>query len=279
MTTTHEIPLHSLRLGGKNPLFLIAGPCVIESESHARKMAESVAKIAADASIPYIFKASYDKANRSSSKSFRGPGPKEGLRILGNIKSDLKLPVLTDIHEREQAAPAAEVVDILQIPAFLSRQTDLLEAAAKTNRIVNVKKAQFLSPWDMKNVVDKLADTGNNNIMLTERGATFGYQNLVVDIRSFPIMKKFGYPVIFDATHSVQLPGGQGNASGGQPEFIEPLARAGAAVGVDGIFLEVHENPGNALSDGTNALPLAELPALLGKLKQIAALVRGWSVQ
>jgi 2-dehydro-3-deoxyphosphooctonate aldolase (KDO 8-P synthase) len=279
MTTTHEIPLHSLRLGGKNPLFLIAGPCVIESESHARKMAESVAKIAADASIPYIFKASYDKANRSSSKSFRGPGPKEGLRILGNIKSDLKLPVLTDIHEREQAAPAAEVVDILQIPAFLSRQTDLLEAAAKTNRIVNVKKAQFLSPWDMKNVVDKLADTGNNNIMLTERGATFGYQNLVVDIRSFPIMKKFGYPVIFDATHSVQLPGGQGNASGGQPEFIEPLARAAVAAGVDGVFLETHDNPAEALSDGPNARPLAQLPALLARLKELSTLVRKWNQQ
>jgi 2-dehydro-3-deoxyphosphooctonate aldolase (KDO 8-P synthase) len=279
MTTTHEIPLHSLRLGAKNPLFLIAGPCVIESESHARKMAESIAKIAADAGIPYIFKASYDKANRSSAKSFRGPGAKEGLRILGKIKSDLKLPVLTDIHEREQAAPASEVVDILQIPAFLSRQTDLLEAAAKTNRIVNVKKAQFLSPWDMKNVVEKLAATGNDNIMLTERGATFGYQNLVVDVRSFPIMKKFGYPVVFDATHSVQLPGGQGNASGGQPEFIEPLARAAVAAGVDGIFLETHDNPAEALSDGPNALPLAQLPQLLARLKELSTLVRKWDAQ
>ena len=279
MTTTHEIPLHSLRLGGKNPLFLIAGPCVIESESHARKMAESIAKITSDAGIPYIFKASYDKANRSSAKSFRGPGPKEGLRILGKIKSDLKLPVLTDIHEREQAAPAAEVVDILQIPAFLSRQTDLLEAAAKTNRIVNVKKAQFLSPWDMKNVVEKLAATGNDNIILTERGATFGYQNLVVDIRSFPIMKKFGYPVVFDATHSVQLPGGQGNASGGQPEFIEPLARAAVAAGVDGVFVETHDNPAEALSDGPNALPLAQLPQLLARLKELSSLVRKWNSQ
>jgi 2-dehydro-3-deoxyphosphooctonate aldolase (KDO 8-P synthase) len=276
-TKTREIPLHSLRLGGKNPLFLIAGPCVIESESHARKMAESVAKIAADAGVPYIFKASYDKANRSSSKSFRGPGAKDGLRILAKIKSDLKLPVLTDIHEREQAAPAAEVVDILQIPAFLSRQTDLLEAAAKTNRIVNVKKAQFLSPWDMKNVVEKLAATGNDNIMLTERGASFGYQNLVVDVRSFPIMKKFGYPVIFDATHSVQLPGGQGNASGGQPEFIEPLARAAVAAGVDGVFLETHDNPAEALSDGPNALPLSQLPQLLARLKELSALVRKWN--
>jgi 2-dehydro-3-deoxyphosphooctonate aldolase (KDO 8-P synthase) len=276
MTAPHEIPLHSLRLGAKNPLFLIAGPCVIESESHARKMAESVAKITADAGIPYIFKASYDKANRSSAKSFRGPGAKEGLRILAKIKSDLKLPVLTDIHEREQAAPAAEVVDILQIPAFLSRQTDLLEAAAKTNRIVNVKKAQFLSPWDMKNVVEKLAATGNNNIILTERGATFGYQNLVVDVRSFPIMKKFGYPVVFDATHSVQLPGGQGNTSGGQPEFIEPLARAAVAAGVDGVFLETHNNPAEALSDGPNALPLSQLPQLLARLKELSTLVRKW---
>jgi 2-dehydro-3-deoxyphosphooctonate aldolase (KDO 8-P synthase) len=279
MTAPHEISLHSLRLGAKNPLFLIAGPCVIESESHARKMAESVAKIAADAGIPYIFKASYDKANRSSAKSFRGPGAKEGLRILGKIKSDLKLPVLTDIHEREQAAPAAEVVDILQIPAFLSRQTDLLEAAARTNRIVNVKKAQFLSPWDMKNVVEKLAATGNNNIILTERGATFGYQNLVVDVRSFPIMKKFGYPVVFDATHSVQLPGGQGNASGGQPEFIEPLARAAVAAGVDGVFLETHDNPAEALSDGPNALPLNQLPQLLAHLKELSTLVRNWDRQ
>jgi 2-dehydro-3-deoxyphosphooctonate aldolase (KDO 8-P synthase) len=279
MTTPHEIPLHSLRLGGKNPLFLIAGPCVIESESHARKMAEAVAKIASDAGIPYIFKASYDKANRSSAQSFRGPGPKEGLRILAKIKSDLRLPILTDIHEREQAAPAAEVVDILQIPAFLSRQTDLLEAAAKTNRIVNVKKAQFLSPWDMKNVVEKLAATGNNSIILTERGATFGYQNLVVDVRSFPIMKKFGYPVVFDATHSVQLPGGQGNASGGQPEFIEPLARAAVAAGVDGVFLETHDNPAEALSDGPNALPLSQLPQLLARLKELSTLVRKWNQQ
>jgi 2-dehydro-3-deoxyphosphooctonate aldolase (KDO 8-P synthase) len=279
MTTPHEIPLHSLRLGAKNPLFLIAGPCVIESESHACKMAESIAKIAADAGLPYIFKASYDKANRSSAKSFRGPGAKEGLRILGKIKSDLRLPILTDIHEREQAALAAEVVDILQIPAFLSRQTDLLEAAAKTNRIVNVKKAQFLSPWDMKNVVEKLAATGNNNIILTERGATFGYQNLVVDVRSFPIMKKFGYPVVFDATHSVQLPGGQGNASGGQPEFIEPLARAAVAAGVDGVFLETHDNPAEALSDGPNALPLSQLPQLLARLKELSTLVRKWNSQ
>ena len=277
MMTTREISLGSLRLGGGNPLFLIAGPCVIESEAHARMMAERVAKIAGDAGVPYIFKASYDKANRSSVKSYRGPGLVEGLRILGKIKADLHLPILTDIHEASQAAPAAEVADILQIPAFLSRQTDLLVAAAKTGRIVNVKKAQFLSPWDMGNVAEKIAAAGNAKIILTERGASFGYNNLVVDMRTFPVLQKFGYPVVYDVTHSVQLPGAQGNASGGQPEFIEPLARAGVATGVDGIFLETHDNPAAALSDGPNALPLAQLPQLLSRLKELATLVRCWS--
>jgi 2-dehydro-3-deoxyphosphooctonate aldolase (KDO 8-P synthase) len=279
MTTPREISLGSLRLGGGNPLFLIAGPCVIESEAHARKIAEQVARIAADAGMPYIYKASYDKANRSSVKSFRGPGLKEGLRILGKIKNDIKVPVLTDIHETSHAAPAAEVCDILQIPAFLSRQTDLLEAAGKTGRVINVKKAQFLSPWDMTNVAEKIAGTGNTKIILTERGASFGYQNLVVDMRSFPILQKTGYPVVFDVTHSVQLPGRQGHASGGQPEFIEPLAHAGVAAGVNGIFLEIHDNPAAALSDGANALPLSQLPALLAKLKELGALVRRWSAQ
>ncbi len=272
-----EIQLGALRLGAGNPLFLIAGPCVIESEAHARMMAERVAKIAADAGVPYIFKASYDKANRSSVKAFRGPGLAEGLRILAKIKSDLHLPILTDIHDIAQAAPAAEVADILQIPAFLARQTDLLLAAAKTGRIVNVKKAQFLSPWDMGNVAEKIASSGNNRIILTERGASFGYNNLVVDMRTFPVLKKFGYPVVYDVTHSVQLPGGQGHASSGQPEFIEPLARAGVAAGVDGIFIETHDNPAEALSDGANALPLSQLPQLLSRLKQLASLVRGWS--
>ncbi len=275
--TNHEILLGNLRLGGSNPLFLIAGPCVIESEAHARLMAERVAKIAADAGVPYIFKASFDKANRSSVKAFRGPGLVEGLRILGKIKSDLRVPVLTDIHDASQAAPAAEAVDILQIPAFLARQSDLLLAAAKTGRIVNVKKAQFLSPWDMVNVVEKLASTGNEKIIVTERGASFGYNNLVVDMRSFPVLKTLGYPVVYDVTHSVQLPGGQGQESGGQPEFIEPLARAGVATGVDGIFLETHDNPAAALSDGANALPLAQLPRLLARLKELSTLVRGWS--
>ena len=276
MNSTREIPLGALRLGGGNPLFLIAGPCVIESEAHARMMAERVAKIVAEVGVPYIFKASYDKANRSSIKGFRGPGMKEGLRILGRIKSELNVPVLTDVHDAGQAEAAAEVADILQIPAFLARQTDLLIAAAKTGRIVNVKKAQFLSPWDMGNVAEKAASTGNDKIILTERGASFGYNNLVVDMRTFPALKKFGYPVVYDVTHSVQLPGGQGHASGGQPEFIEPLARAGVAAGVDGIFLETHDHPEAALSDGANALPLAQLAPLLERLKELAAMVRRW---
>jgi len=276
MNNAREISLGSLRLGGGNPLFLIAGPCVIESEGHARGMADRVARIAADAGVPYIFKASYDKANRSSGKAFRGPGLAEGLRVLAKIKAELRVPVLTDIHDASQAAPAAEVADILQIPAFLARQTDLLLAAARTGRIVNVKKAQFLSPWDMGNVAEKIAAAGNPTIILTERGASFGYNNLVVDMRSFPVMKKFGYPVVYDVTHSIQLPGGQGHASGGQPEFIEPLARAGVAAGVHGIFLETHDNPAAALSDGPNALPLGQLPQLLARLKELSTLVRRW---
>src|SRR5450432_3123349 len=276
MMNTREIALGALRLGGGNPLFLIAGPCVIESEVHARKMAEQVARIAGDAGVPYIFKASYDKANRSSVRAFRGPGLQEGLRILKKIKDELKVPVLTDIHEASQAAPVAEVCDILQIPAFLSRQTDLLVSAAKTGRIVNVKKAQFLSPWDMTNVVEKIASAGNENIVLTERGASFGYQNLVVDVRSFPILQRLGYPVVFDVTHAVQLPGEQGHASGGQPEFIEPLACAGVAAGVDGIFVETHDSPAAALSDGANALPLSQLRGLLDRLKELSTVVRRW---
>ena len=276
MSVTQTISLGKLRLGGGNPLFLIAGPCVIESEKHARMMAEKVAKIASDAGVPYIFKASYDKANRSSIQSFRGPGLTEGLRILQKIKDEVGAPVLTDIHDASQAAPTAEVADILQIPAFLARQTDLLIAASKTGRIVNLKKAQFLSPWDMGNVAEKVASVGNDKIILTERGASFGYNNLVVDMRTVPVLKKFGYPVVYDVTHSVQLPGGQGHASGGQPEFIEPLARAGVAAGIDGIFLETHDNPAVALSDGANALPLPQLAQLLERLKELSGMVRRW---
>jgi 2-dehydro-3-deoxyphosphooctonate aldolase (KDO 8-P synthase) len=239
-------------------------------------MAERVAKIAADAGVPLVFKASFDKANRSSMNAFRGPGLKEGLRILGKIKSDLKLPILTDIHEASQAAPVAEVADILQIPAFLARQTDLLVAAGKTGRVVNAKKPQFVSPADMKNVIEKVSSTGNANIILTERGSSFGYHNLVVDFRGIPQMKKLGYPVVFDATHSVQLPGGQGHSSGGQPEFIEPLARAAVAADVDGLFIETHNNPAEALSDGANTLPLDQLAGLLSRLKELSTLVRSW---
>jgi 2-dehydro-3-deoxyphosphooctonate aldolase (KDO 8-P synthase) len=277
MQTAREIEIGGLRIGGTQPLVLIAGPCVIESEAHCAMIAERLAEIAAEQKIPLIFKASYDKANRSSISSYRGPGLREGLRILKRIKDTLGLPVLTDVHEASHVAPAAEVCDVLQVPAFLSRQTDLLVAVGKSARAVNLKKGQFLSPWEMGNAVEKVKSAGNDRVLVTERGSSFGYQNLVVDMRSFSVLRKLGCPVVFDVTHSVQLPGGEGNSSGGQPEFIEPLARAGTAAGVDGIFLEVHDNPAKALSDGTNALPLGELPGLLGKLTQIAALVRRWS--
>jgi 2-dehydro-3-deoxyphosphooctonate aldolase (KDO 8-P synthase) len=249
---------------------------VIESEDHAMSMAEQLGAIASDLAIPLIFKASYDKANRSSVTSFRGPGLKDGLKILGKIKSRTGLPILTDVHEVSHVGPAADVCDVLQVPAFLSRQTDLLVAVGKSGCVANLKKGQFLSPWEMSNAAEKVASTGNEKIILTERGSSFGYQNLVVDMRTFPIMRNLGYPVVFDVTHSVQLPGGEGKSSGGQPEFIEPLARAGSAVGVDGIFLEVHDNPARALSDGTNALPLNQFRPLLEKIKQLAALVREW---
>lgn len=272
--TPVSFSIGAITLGAKTPLFLIAGPCVIESEAHATNMAESLAKIAAALKVPLIFKASYDKANRSSVSSYRGPGMKEGLRILGGIKRKTGLPILTDVHEVSHVGPAAEVCDVLQIPAFLSRQTDLLVAVGKSGRVANIKKGQFLSPWDIANAAEKVASTGNQKIILTERGSSFGYQNLVVDMRAFPIMRKLGYPVVFDVTHSVQLPGGEGKSSGGQPEFIEPLARAGTAIGVDGLFLEVHDNPAKALSDGTNALALEKLQPMLERILRIAALAR-----
>lgn len=277
MPPIRPIPIGALSIGAGEPLVLIAGPCVIESETHAMKMAERLVKIAAKAKVPFIFKASYDKANRSSGSSFRGPGLAGGLEILRKIEARFRVPVLTDIHEPAQAQIAAEVCDVLQVPAFLSRQTDLLIAAGETGRVVNLKKGQFLSPWEMANAVAKVKSTGNNKVIVTERGVSFGYNNLVVDMRSFPILAKTGCPVVFDVTHSVQLPGGQGKASGGEPEFIEPLARAGTAVGVDGIFLEVHDRPEEALSDGSNALKLERLPGLLEKLTAIAKLVRSWS--
>ena len=257
-------------------LTLIAGPCVIENEKLCFGIAEQLLRTCRQLGINYVFKASFDKANRTSAKSFRGLGLEAGLEVLGKVRAKFNVPVLTDIHTEAQAAVAGEVVDILQIPAFLCRQTDLIEAAVVTGQIVNIKKGQFLSPAEMSQVVDKARNAGGKKILLTERGTTFGYNNLVADMRAFPILAKTGCPVIFDVTHSVQLPGGQGNASGGQPEFIEPLARAGVAAGVDGVFLEVHEEPSKALSDGTNALRLSELPALLRKLKGLAELVGSW---
>lgn len=272
-TTVSSFDIGPVRAGGPD-LFLIAGPCVIESEKHARSMAERIARIAADAGVPYVFKASFDKANRTSIASFRGPGIEEGLRILQVIQRDVGVPVLTDVHEVWQAERAGEVVDVLQIPAFLCRQTDLLVAAAKTGRAVNVKKGQFLAPWDMKNVVEKMREAGCDRLSLTERGASFGYNALVVDMRGFPIMRRLGWPVVYDVTHSLQKPGGLGGASGGDSEFIEYLARAGVACGVDGVFMEVHDDPANALSDGPNALPLERLAALLDSLTRIHRIAR-----
>src|SRR3989337_2593790 len=229
---TREIAVGALKLGAANGLFLIAGPCVIESEAHARAMAEKIAALCANLKLPYIFKTSYDKANRTSGQSYRGPGLAEGLKILKKIKDDLKLPILTDVHAPDQVGPAAEVADILQIPAFLSRQTDLLVAAGKSGRVVNIKKGQFVSPWEMKHAIEKVAGPGNEKILVTERGSSFGYNNLVVDMRAFPILRGFGYPVVFDVTHSLQLPGGEGNQSGGERQFAEPLARAAVAAGL-----------------------------------------------
>lgn len=270
---TREIVIGNVKIGGGKPLALIAGPCVIESEEITLRHAERLMTICNGVGIPLIFKASYDKANRTSIGSFRGPGIKEGLRILKKVKDSLAVPLLSDIHSIEQVSPAAEVLDIIQIPAFLCRQTDLLVAAAKCGRVINVKKGQFLSPWDMKNVAAKISSSGNDNIILTERGASFGYNNLVVDMRSFPVMRSTGFPVVFDATHSVQLPGGQGESSGGQREFIQYLSRAAVAAGIDGIFMEVHENPEQALCDGPNSIHLKDLPPLLKTLKAIESAV------
>ena len=253
---------------GQRP-FLIAGPCVIESEQLVLETAGRIAEITKALGIPYVFKSSFDKANRTSIKSFRGPGIEKGLAVLKKVKDQLGIPVLTDVHTEEQATEAGEVVDILQIPAFLCRQTDLLVAAAKTRRVVNVKKGQFLSPQEMGHAVKKVEECGNRRIILTERGSSFGYNNLVVDMRSFPILRSFGYPVVFDATHSVQLPGGGGTQSSGQREFVEPLACAAAGAGVDGFFMEVHPNPDDALSDGPNMVPLHQLKTLLERVMRI----------
>jgi len=251
---------------GERPLVLIAGPCVIESADHAVTLGGQIAEIARRAGMPYVFKASFDKANRTSFASFRGPGMDDGLKTLARVKRELGVPVLTDIHDASQAAPTGEVVDILQIPAFLSRQTDLITAAAKTGRVVNVKKGQFLAPLDMKHALTKVTEAGNDRVFITERGYTFGYNNLVVDMRAFPMMRALGVPVVFDVTHSLQLPGGGDGVTAGLAEYIEPLASAGVGAGVDGVFLEVHEDPKRAKSDAQNALALALLPALLDRL-------------
>ena len=272
---TRSIAAGPLSIGGQNPLALIAGPCVIESEKIAMEIAEKLKRITTDLHVPFIFKASYDKANRTSIKSFRGPGLNDGLKILQKIKTELDLPVLSDVHKEEEIDPAAEVLDILQIPAFLCRQTDLLVKAAQTGKPINVKKGQFLAPWDMKNVVVKLEESGNINILLTERGATFGYNNLVVDMRSLVLMREHGYPVIFDATHSLQQPGGQGTTSGGQSEMVPDLARGAVAVGCDALFMEIHTDPSKALSDGPNMLQIDLLPELLEQLVTLDQVVKG----
>jgi 2-dehydro-3-deoxyphosphooctonate aldolase (KDO 8-P synthase) len=271
MTPVHPVSIGPVTIGGGHPLVLIAGPCVIESPAHAVDLGTAIAGIARRCGVPYIFKASFDKANRTSLQSFRGPGLEAGLRVLAEVRARVGVPVLTDIHEPSQAAAAAEVADVLQIPAFLCRQTDLLLAAAATGKAVNVKKGQFLAPQDMRHAVAKIAAAGNERIILTERGASFGYHNLVVDMRAFPIMRGFGYPVVFDVTHSLQLPGAGDGVTAGQAEFIGTLAPAGVAAGVDGVFLEIHDDPPRAKSDAQNALALDRLEALLRLLTQIDA--------
>ena len=260
------------QIGGDGRLFVMAGPCVIEDPERVLRIGREMKAICGRLGLPYIFKASFDKANRSSWKSFRGPGLTEGLKILKAVKEELQVPVVSDIHEASQAEPAAEVLDILQIPAFLCRQTDLLQAAARTGKCINVKKGQFMAPSDMKNVAEKISHEGNENIILTERGVSLGHHNLVVDMRSFPIMREFGYPVVFDATHSVQLPGGAGTHSSGQRQFIGNLARAAAGSGIDGVFMEVHDNPEEALCDGPNMLYLTQVEGLLRDMMDIKAI-------
>jgi 2-dehydro-3-deoxyphosphooctonate aldolase (KDO 8-P synthase) len=271
---SRQIKVGNLKIGGNGPLFLISGPCVIEDEETTFKSADFLKKIAQRVTIPVIFKSSYDKANRTSIDSFRGPGLNKGLEILKEVKNTTGLPILSDIHQVSDIGKAAEILDIIQIPAFLSRQTDLIIEAARTHLPINVKKGQFLSPWDMEQVVLKAVTEGNNDVLLTERGTSFGYNNLVVDMRSIFVMKDFGYPVIFDATHGVQLPGGRGKSSGGQREFVPPLAKAAIAAGADGIFLEIHPDPDSALSDGPNSLPFELVEPLLLMLKEIHQTVR-----
>jgi 2-dehydro-3-deoxyphosphooctonate aldolase (KDO 8-P synthase) len=263
-----------IAVGGEgSPLVVIAGPCVIENEEITLSTARKLKELCHTLGMPFLFKSSYDKANRTSLSSYRGPGLEKGLRTLSTVKSELGIPVVSDVHSVEDINPAAEVLDMLQIPAFLCRQTDLILAASKTGKPVNIKKGQFLAPWDMKNIIEKFVSTGNRNLLITERGTSFGYNNLVVDFRGLPIMRSFGYPVIFDVTHSLQLPGGRGSSSGGQREFAEPLARAAVAAGADGLFMEVHPEPEKALCDGPNMIPLPDLGKMLASLKELRKVI------
>ena len=271
---TREVKIGNVSIGGENPLVFIAGPCVIETEELTLKTAERLKNIFHKLNIPLIFKSSYDKANRTSINSFRGPGIDRGLKILKKVKESTGLPVLSDVHSVEEVSLAAEVLDMLQIPAFLCRQTDLIISASQTGKPVNIKKGQFLAPWDVKNIIEKFSAKGNHSIVITERGTSFGYNNLVVDMRAFPIVQSFGYPVVFDATHSVQLPGGKGNASSGNREYVAPLARAAAAAGCDAVFLEVHESPDKALCDGPNSLDLEKIAPLAREIEEISKIVR-----
>jgi 2-dehydro-3-deoxyphosphooctonate aldolase (KDO 8-P synthase) len=266
---TTQVEVGNIRIGGGNPFVLIAGPCVIEGKKEARALAEKLKQTAAAAGVPLIYKASYDKANRTSMSSYRGPGLSSGLDILAHIKEDLGLPVISDVHRFEEIGPASKVLDIIQIPAFLCRQTDFITQVARAGKAVNIKKGQFLAPHDMRFVVEKIASAGNKRLLVTERGAAFGYNNLVVDMRSLVILRQMGYPVVFDATHSLQLPGAKGNTSGGERDYVAPLSRAAVAAGIDALFLEVHEKPDEALCDGPNSLKLSDLPFLLKQLKYI----------
>lgn len=272
---TREIKIKNIKIGGKNPsIVLIAGPCVIENEKDTLEHAKAIKEICQRRNIPFIFKSSYDKANRSSLKSYRGPGVDKGLEILAKIKKDIDVPILSDVHCRNELSKAKNVLDIIQIPAFLCRQTDFIIEAAKTKKIINIKKGQFLAPWDIKNVIEKMTSTGNKNIIVTERGTMFGYNNLISDMRSLEIMRKFGYPIVYDATHSVQLPGGEGQSSGGEREFVPGLSRAAVAVGCDGLFLEVHKEPDKAPCDGPNAISLDMLEKLLKDIKEIDRIIK-----
>lgn len=268
---TREIALKNIRIGGKNPLVLIAGPCVIESQALCLETGKKIKETAARLGIPYIFKSSFDKANRMSLESFRGPGLKKGLEILNKVKQQLKVPVLSDVHCAKDMPEAAKVLDIIQIPAFLSRQTDIVIAAGRTGKVVNIKKGQFLAPWDILPIIKKIESTGNKKIVITERGASFGYNNLVSDLRALQVMRESGYPVVYDATHSIQVPGGRGSSSGGERQFVAGLSRAAVAFGCDGLFLEVHPDPQSALCDGPNMIDLKELEKILKQVKKIEA--------